>query len=540
MLALQQNCRMDLPRRGWFRRLGAGRGWLLKKRLWQGIVVGMVLACPSTQPGLWPPTETSSYQSLQSVKFLSPEAGLPLALEDGFPAARQIFDEGSALWVAARPQSALPPPKPVDRVWEGPLVPTEAALLADAEDGHLDQHSLLRAALIAGGTLQEDRLLQYETKFQAWVGQLQKQNIAAQEPIQRAETIFRFLHQQILTGGYDLRASDLANTFQTGKYNCVSASLLYHCLLEPFGIEAFGLEMPGHARTRLRIGDRVLDVETTCARWFELLRNPEKPLPEAAPGPTVVSQWRAKGVPRPSVENQATVHQRADSASSSQAVSASATPASVRQINNLALTATIYYNRGVDLLSEGRFAEALAANAKALRLDPSHPTAWGNFLATLNNWAVFLGRSGQYAEAAELLRQGLVLAPTYEPFQANFIHVHQQWTAALRREGRFAEAWQILARSAAVVPASYNAAFRRFQLELAKDWTRVYLSRGAESQAVDLWQEVRRRLGAGSDVLEAEQAALAELARRRTSPAPHPIQEVERAAVSATVLPETP
>ena len=46
----------------------------------------------------------------------------------------------------------------------------------------------------------------------------------------------------------------------------------------------------------------------------------------------------------------------------------------------------IYYNRGVDLLAEKRFAEAAAANAKALRLDPTNATvpderyittAWG-------------------------------------------------------------------------------------------------------------------------------------------------------------------
>ena len=63
-----------------------------------------------------------------------------------------------------------------------------------------------------------------------------------------------------------------------------------------------------------------------------------------------------------------------------------------REVSPIQMAAMIYYNRGVDLLAEKRFAEAAAANAKALRLDPANATARGNLLATINNWSIELGR----------------------------------------------------------------------------------------------------------------------------------------------------
>ena len=52
-------------------------------------------------------------------------------------------------------------------------------------------------------------------------------------PRQRAEAVFAFLHQSILRGGYDLQASDLRQAFDHGRFNCVTASLLFNCLAEP-------------------------------------------------------------------------------------------------------------------------------------------------------------------------------------------------------------------------------------------------------------------------------------------------------------------
>ena len=99
----------------------------------------------------------------------------------------------------------------------------------------------------------------------------------------------------------------------------------------------------------------------------------------------------------------------------------------------------------MDLLGQKQFAAAVAANAKALRLDPSSVTARGNLLATINNWAV--AEASARSSPAGLLRQGLAVDPTYEMFKNNDRHVHRQWIAHCRAE-EFAQALDVLAAAA--------------------------------------------------------------------------------------------
>ncbi|MCS7305800.1 MAG: hypothetical protein NZ602_11930 [Thermoguttaceae bacterium] len=441
-------------------------------------------------------------------------------------------------------EGILPPSKLPDWRWLEPVASGEAALLADAEDGRLDDHSLLQAALIASGTVHPHQLQQCQAQFQQWVRQLQEQKIADLQPLSRAEALFRFMHQKILTGGYDCQASDLAQTIQTGRYNCLTACLVYHCLLEAFGIEAVGVEMPGHVRSRLRLGNQLVDVETTCPQWFELQES-SGTASSTGPGeifPLRLNLQKDRTVQQlPLLSQPAALPEKpsADKSLLGQPFRAE-TSGGEKQISPVGLVAFIYYNRGVDLLAEGRYQEALAANAKALRLAPGHPRAWGNFLATLNNWAVFLGRSGQYPQATELLRHGLELAPSYKPFLANFLHVHYQWTASLCREGRFPDAWQLLVQTASAAPASYQPAFRAMQLELAQHWAGSLLAQGHHVQASAIWQEVRRRLGNTADVLQAEKATWEIFVYTTGRPAAEPIPELENAMICAPLGPQMP
>jgi tetratricopeptide (TPR) repeat protein len=131
----------------------------------------------------------------------------------------------------------------------------------------------------------------------------------------------------------------------------------------------------------------------------------------------------------------------------------------------------IYYNRGVDLLNEKRFAEAARANAKAVRLDPHNATARGNLLATVNNWAIDLGNSQHFAEAVDLLRRGLAVDRKFEPFAQNYAHVHRQWVEQLCRQSRFAEASDVLSRARAEMPG--RDYLRRAQDEVRERWAKA-------------------------------------------------------------------
>ena len=332
--------------------------------------------------------------------------GVPVA--DRAVAGRPLIEVS----IRALKPAAIPGAVAGYRFLEGMPCLLERNLFADAADGRWDEHSLLVAALLASGVDDPVALTRYQTQVAGLCAELRDSGAMRGSPRERAQVLFEFMHRRVLYGGYEIDCTDLALALDQGRFNCVSASVLYNCLAGRFGLTARGLETPGHAKSRLILPDGVLDVETTCPTWFRLIGEPEK---QAELVRKTIGVQPSAGLPA----------------------------AEPREVSGAALVATIYYNRGVDLLGQQRFAEALAANAKALRLDPSSVTARGNLLATLNNWAIGLGNGGRYAEAIDLLRQGLALDPAYETFKANYVRLHYQWISDLLARGQRAQATQI-------------------------------------------------------------------------------------------------
>jgi tetratricopeptide (TPR) repeat protein len=336
----------------------------------------------------------------------------------------------------------------------------EKRLFADAADGRLDKFSLLAAALVASGVDNLDVLRRYEQKAESLVDQLRRsskgdcpdlrasndETVSVDAAIrQRAELIFNFLHGRVLYGGYDLAATDLRRTLDEGRFNCISATVLFNHLAGQFGLDCRGLEMPSHTMSRVVLADRVLDVETTCPCWFQLKSDQR----------AVVSNvtWRQKRTEEVFGTNSFPEEEHLSENLRRPPLLADArTGTAPREVSPIQLAAMIYYNRGVDLLAEKRFAEAAAANAKSLRLDPGNATARGNLLATINNWSIHLGDSRRFAEAVELLRQGLAIDAKFEPFAQNYDHVHHQWVEHLCRQGHFEEAVAVLSRAMAEMP----------------------------------------------------------------------------------------
>ena len=272
--------------------------------------------------------------------------------------------------------------------------------------------------LVASGVDDHETLHRYERQVAQAVDELRRSGVVAGSPKQKAQAIFEFMHRRILRAGYQLDCTDLTLALDDGRFNCVSASVLFCCLAGRFDLEARGLEVPGHAMSRLLLKDEKFEVESTCPRWFRLIDDPER---------------------RAELVEKTTGFRHGDASAARQC----------REVSGVELVATIYYNRGVDLLGRNEFAKAVTANAKALRLDPSNRTARGNLLATLNNWAIAQGRLGRYVEAVDLLRAGLGLEPEFRSFTVNYLYVHRQWIESLCRSRRYAEALKILAEGLA-------------------------------------------------------------------------------------------
>ncbi len=343
----------------------------------------------------------------------------------------------------AAPADRASAPRTTSAVSAGILSPRLSALERDLfdqiHDGRFGKFSLIEAGFIAGGVDSCDELQAYCKRFDQLVQSLRQSGNVRGMPRTRAQAVFVFLHQTVLQGGYNLQASDLRQALDHGRFNCVTASLLFNCMAQRFGLKAVGLEIPGHAMSRLELPQETLDIETTCPRWFTLIDKHKGVSSPSSGGPVPTEPGTAVRGPQP-----------------------------VRQISEVELVATIYYNLGVDRLAEKRFADAAAANAKAVRLDPDNATAKGNFLATINNWAIDLCTSGEYEKAAELLRLGLATDSRYEAFRSNYVQLFRQWSDHLCRSGRYDEAARLLAQAAQEQPN--EKFFHEAAIELLRRW----------------------------------------------------------------------
>jgi hypothetical protein len=328
--------------------------------------------------------------------------------------------------------------------FEGTPSAIEAALSADADQGQWDRISLMAAALAAGGVTDPDRNRQYETLFELRVAELQKSGCMNRPPRQRAEEIFEFLHRRILRGGYRVDCSDLSDTLVRGHFNCLTASILFNCLARRCGLTVQTIQLPGHARSRLILPEGPLDIETTCPEWFSARAGAGKtragPRDDAENGQ--FSGLAGVHVPVFSAPP-AVSEEQADLSENTIGMRSAGPDNPARVLSDVQLVATVYYNRGIELLRQERFAEAAAANARALRLDPASVTARGNLLATLNNWAIQLGSERKFSAAAQLLQDGLALDPGYEKFHTNYVVLHRRWIESLVDSGRLQEARRV-------------------------------------------------------------------------------------------------
>jgi tetratricopeptide (TPR) repeat protein len=344
--------------------------------------------------------------------------------------------------------SLTPPPKYFVIVRK--TDPVEKALLQDAQSGAWKYFDLFRAAMITEGVRDVELIRTYEARLNAVVAKVvaaqQTSRDASQKALARA--LFEAMHKEILTKSYDIDCTEVGKVMRTGHYNCVSATILFNCLAEKAGLNVCGLEMPGHALSRIKFADgTVMNIETTCATWFDLKSNKDRMI-----------ATRERIAPAHAIPEQPMTR---NANGASEAVTEEELPDNLREITPVQLVATIYYNNGVDLHAKKRYAEAIAANIKALYLDKNNEQAWTNLLAYINNWAIDIAsedKGKDYRSAAALLDEGVALDPTFPKFKENYTYVFFYWIQGLALKGNFEDARKVyaLANTEGRVPNDAN------------------------------------------------------------------------------------
>jgi len=326
--------------------------------------------------------------------------------------------------------------------------PVEKALLQDIQSGKWAEHfGLFRSAMIIEGIRDPSRIKAYEARLDALVAKVVSAQQASGNTSQQALTraLFEAMHKEILTQPYSLDCTELSKVMSTGRFNCVSATVLFNCLAEKAGLNVCALEMPGHALSRVKFADgTVMNLETTCATWFDLQSDKDRQMATLRRVAPSLAQ------PNPPTGNSA------GAPSTTPQKTAAELPLPLREITPVQLLATIYYNIGVDLLTTSQqHPEAAAANIKALYLDKDNGQAWANLCAAVNNWALELTqKKKRYDIATVLLEQGTAIDPMYEDgkFRHNQVYVFHEWIKGLALQGHFDLAREVFAYADQRIP----------------------------------------------------------------------------------------
>jgi tetratricopeptide (TPR) repeat protein len=321
-------------------------------------------------------------------------------------------------------------------------------LLHDATDGAFDEFSLFDAALVASGLTDEPRLLEHNVKFRRLLLDLTAECTDSSERA-RAERVFQFMHARVLTGPYDAKCSNFQATLDEGRFNCVTATLLYQLLCEHVSLNPQIIATPGHVFSSFE-QPTIGDVQTTCVDWFR------------------------------------TPHPARDAGSLSVR----------RRLSDVQLIGKIYYNEGVGLLETNQFSAAIHTLQVSLQLDSQDPAARDNLLAGWNNWALAESDAGRLQRAAELVLEGLQFDPNYAPLLANDLHIHQKQALALCDAGKFEQALEVLERCHARRPDVQL--FDMGRLAVVGVWSESLLRDGHFDQAFRVLDQAEKEWSSGS------------------------------------------
>jgi tetratricopeptide (TPR) repeat protein len=337
----------------------------------------------------------------------------------------------------------------------------EKSLFDDARNGTFGQNTLIRAALVASGVADLASLQAFEREFADWSSEVRCSTRFAASDLERTRLVFEFMHRRILRGEYRPDCTNVSEIFRRGDYNCVSSAILFNCLATEAGLQTTVAEAPGHAISRVVSEASAIDVETTCPAWFESLHNHNRPNTQTA-------------------------------------------ASTFRELSPVAVIALVYYNRGVEATQRKDFSAAIAANLKALRLDPGSKLAWSNLLAALNNWSLELTAQARYAEALEVLQRGLDVAPGHAMFVENRRAIHIQWIDSLCRAGKFEQALEMV--EARQRSESGDEFFDLAQFHIYRQWGEALASQRSAADMLPFFSAAQRELAGRAEWLETEAA----------------------------------
>ncbi|MDP8218910.1 MAG: tetratricopeptide repeat protein [Candidatus Theseobacter exili] len=243
----------------------------------------------------------------------------------------------------------------------------EEALFKDTSDGQLNRVSFELACLIASG-IHDQSFMSYIKRIDNYQNRISLEtSISNKQPAKKAEIILSWLHQNALLY-YTEEACSLDVLLSTGRYNCVSSTILLYILGERFNLSLKGLQTHDHVCAILLDGKRKLEIQTTTpygARTQHISKNSRN---------------------------------------------TNKTPGFPRETGKLGLIASIYYNKGVLTLQDGKKHKALSNFCRAYELDPDYPGLEVLVVSLFCQVGNIYFEKSKYQSSIQLMKEGLKFA----------------------------------------------------------------------------------------------------------------------------------
>jgi hypothetical protein len=141
---------------------------------------------------------------------------------------------------------------------------------APSADGVPWRSDVIRSILVAAET-EPARIDAVESRVHQKIESIVARLGDGDPTYRKARRLHRMLHRDTLLR-YDADADGFHALLDDGSYNCTASALLYALISRTLGYETWVLSKPGHLLVRLRIGERVVDVETTTVNGFDARR----------------------------------------------------------------------------------------------------------------------------------------------------------------------------------------------------------------------------------------------------------------------------
>jgi len=319
----------------------------------------------------------------------------------------------------------------------------EARLFADVQNGQMHEFSFGEAAVLASGATDAAKRKEYLAQLDTLEAGARKATGDAKTTLEKGEQLLKFIHAGPMAHGYEAQQTDLSKILDTGRFNCVSSAVLYDVLARRLGLEVRAVEIPGHVFAVVYDGPKSVDVETTNALGFNPSDETREKIKLPDGGEYVAERHHGER----------------------------------REVNEAGLVALIYYNHGVSLAADKHFHEAVVANASALALDPTNPSAAKNLMANLNNWSLDLAGASRYEQAITVLAVSLKLDPKDGSLLNNQRAIWNDYANSLAKSDRYDRALEIVRRAAQAIPG----------FDLAAEEARLFEQRGEESIQTGHW-----------------------------------------------------